>query len=159
MPPPSAQYRSINGGRVFQADVPANWTSLPSSSAIKVVPQNGYGQLKGRTVFSHGVEFGVAQAAHARSAGGDQHVAASGRAEQPRAARSPANSRRLTDLAAVGDRDAAREPVAARRAGARSALYTTFLADGTLFYYLTIVPERDAAAFQNAFRRVASRSD
>ena len=33
-------------------------------------------------------------------------------------------------------------------------LYTTFLADGTLFYYLTIAPEKDAAAFQETFRRV-----
>ena len=62
VPPPSAQYQTINGGGVFQADVPANWTALQSSSAIKVVPENGYGQLEGRTVFSHGVEFGVARA-------------------------------------------------------------------------------------------------
>ena len=33
-------------------------------------------------------------------------------------------------------------------------VYTTFLADGTLFYYLTIVPENDAQVFQDAFRRV-----
>jgi hypothetical protein len=33
-------------------------------------------------------------------------------------------------------------------------LQTTFLADGTLFYYLSIVPEKDAAAFQETFRRV-----
>ena len=36
----------------------------------------------------------------------------------------------------------------------RIGLYTTFLTDGSLFYYLTIVPERDAAAFQEAFRRI-----
>ena len=29
VPPPSSQFRNINGGRVFQADVPSNWTSLP----------------------------------------------------------------------------------------------------------------------------------
>jgi len=35
------------------------------------------------------------------------------------------------------------------------SLYTTFLADGgTLFYYLTIVPEKDAANFEDAFRRI-----
>src|SRR5262249_1559192 len=33
-------------------------------------------------------------------------------------------------------------------------LYTTFLTDGTLFYYLTVVPENDAAAFQDAFRHI-----
>jgi hypothetical protein len=32
--------------------------------------------------------------------------------------------------------------------------YTTFLADGSLFYYITIVPEKDADAFQEAFRSV-----
>ena len=33
--------------------------------------------------------------------------------------------------------------------------YTTFLADGTMFYYLTVVPEKDAAAFQDTFKRIA----
>ena len=36
----------------------------------------------------------------------------------------------------------------------RIGVYTTFLADGSLFYYLTIVPENDAQAFQEAFRRI-----
>jgi hypothetical protein len=36
----------------------------------------------------------------------------------------------------------------------RVVVYTTFLADGTLFYYLTIVPENDAGAFQETFQRV-----
>jgi hypothetical protein len=31
---------------------------------------------------------------------------------------------------------------------------TTFLSDGSLFYYLTIVPEKDAANFEDAFRRI-----
>src|SRR5262249_26045672 len=62
VPRPSAQYRDIKGGKVFQAAVPDNWTSLPSKSAIKVVPQNGYGQLNGQTMFTHGVEFGISKA-------------------------------------------------------------------------------------------------
>ena len=32
---------------------------------------------------------------------------------------------------------------------------TVFLAEGTLFYYLTVVPEKDSAAFQDAFRRIS----
>ncbi|HEX5070508.1 MAG TPA: M48 family metallopeptidase, partial [Vicinamibacterales bacterium] len=62
VPAPSARMREISAG-IFTADVPSNWTSLQSSSAIRVVPENGYGQLKGQTVFTHGVEFGVAKAA------------------------------------------------------------------------------------------------
>src|SRR5688572_13821413 len=49
VPRPSAQYRDVSGGKIFQASVPAEWTTLPSKSAIKVVPQNGYGQLNGQT--------------------------------------------------------------------------------------------------------------
>src|SRR5262249_31403078 len=33
-------------------------------------------------------------------------------------------------------------------------VYTTFLVDGSLFYYLTVVPEKDAAAFQETFRHI-----
>jgi hypothetical protein len=36
----------------------------------------------------------------------------------------------------------------------RIGVYTTFLADGSLFYYLTIVQASDEQAFQDAFRRV-----
>lgn len=33
-------------------------------------------------------------------------------------------------------------------------VYTTFLVDGTSFYYLTVVPESDAAQFNDAFQRI-----
>jgi hypothetical protein len=36
----------------------------------------------------------------------------------------------------------------------RIAVYTTFLAEGSLFYYLTIVQEKDADAFQETFQRI-----
>jgi hypothetical protein len=36
----------------------------------------------------------------------------------------------------------------------RVVIYTTFLVDGNLFYYLTVVPESDADAFQETFRHI-----
>ena len=33
---------------------------------------------------------------------------------------------------------------------------TTFLADGTLFYYLAIAPEREAPQFQDAFQHIGA---
>ena len=33
-------------------------------------------------------------------------------------------------------------------------VYTTFLVDGTLFYYLTVVPEADAQKLQQTFRQI-----
>jgi Zn-dependent protease with chaperone function len=152
VPRPSAQYRDISGGKVFQASVPTNWTPLASKSAIKVVPENGYGQLNGQTVFSHGVEFGVAKAGsrdlaeatriwlqavtqnnpELRSAGQQQAI----RISQRSAIATP-----LSNPSPLGGDE-------------RIVVCTTFLADGSLFYYLTLVPEKDAAAFQEAFRRI-----
>jgi hypothetical protein len=33
-------------------------------------------------------------------------------------------------------------------------VYTAFLSDGNLFYYLTLVPEKEAPAYEAAFRQV-----
>ena len=85
-PPPSSQYKSISGGKVFQASVPSNWTSLASNSSIKAVPENGYGQLNGQTAFTHGVEFGITKAVNTGSAGSNQCLAERGCAEQSRLA-------------------------------------------------------------------------
>ena len=63
MPAPSTSYRSVRGGQLFQTSVPSNWQAVTSNSAVKFVPQNAYGQLNGETVFTHGVELGVARAA------------------------------------------------------------------------------------------------
>ena len=152
IPAPSAQFRNISGGRVFQAGVPDNWTALSSNSAIKVVPENGYGELNGQSVFTHGVEFGVANAAsrdlaeatrvflqslaksnpELRLAGDQQQVQMSGRT---------ALSTPLLNPSPLGGRE-------------RVTIATTFLADGNLFYYLTVAPERDTSALQSTFRRI-----
>jgi len=153
LPPPSSQYRAISGGKVFQASVPSNWTTLSSTSAIKVVPENGYGPLNGQTVFTCGVEFGIvkaesrdlAQATNAwltAVAHNNPGLQAAGTPQQTRISGRSALATPLVNPSPLGGRE-------------RIAVYTTFLADGsTLFYYLTVVPETDADAFQGAFRRV-----
>ena len=152
VPAPSAEYQELTGGRIFQAAAPANWTVLRSEGAIKVVPQNGYGPLNGQTVFTHGVEFGVMKAAakdlreatnawlksvaqsnpELRANGQQQQIDMSGRAGL---------ATPLVNPSSLGGAE-------------HISLYTTFLADGNLFYYLTVVPEKDAEAFQQAFQRV-----
>jgi len=153
VPAPSTQYQLVSGGNFFQATVPSNWTSLKSDSAIKAVPQNGYGQFKGQTIFSHGVEFGVvkgtsrdlreatnawlkavAQGNPDLRPGGDQH--------STQISQRPAVYTPLTNPSPLGGEE-------------RIGVYTTFLADGSLFYYLTVVQANDEQAFREAFRRVA----
>ena len=152
VPRPSSQYRDINGGKVFQASVPDNWTPLPSKSSIKVVPQNGYGDLKGQTVFSHGVEFGILkpesrdlqEATKAwlnAVAQNNPELKLAGSQQQVRISQRTALATPLVNPSPVGGSE-------------HIVVYTTFLADGTLFYYLSVVPEKDAAAFQDAFKRI-----
>ena len=154
VPAPSADFKTINGGKVFEADVPSNWTSLASKSAIKVVPQNGYGQVNGQTMFTHGVEFGVTQASTRdlqqatntwlkAVAQNNPELRLAGEQQAIKISQRTAISTPLTNPSPLGGLE-------------HVGVYTTFLADGTLFYYLTIVPERDAAAFQETFRRVGA---
>jgi Zn-dependent protease with chaperone function len=152
VPAPSAQYKAIAGGKVFEASVPSNWTGLSANSSIKVVPENGYGQLNGQTVFSHGVEFGVAKAttrdlqaateAWLRAvAQNNPELRLAGSQQAIRISQRGALATPLVNPSPLGGTE-------------RIGLYTTFLVDGTLFYYLTIVPEKDAAAFQDVFTRI-----
>jgi Zn-dependent protease with chaperone function len=149
---PSSQFRRISGGKIFEASVPSDWTGLPSKSAIKVVPKNGYGQRNGQTVFSHGIEFGVAQ-----SGSRDLQDATKGWLN--------AIAQNNPELRLAGSQTAARisersaiitplsnpSPLGGRE---RVMIWTTFLTDGTLFYYMSVVPEQDAEAFQETFRRI-----
>ena len=152
VPRPSAEYRSVSGGKVFQAAVPTNWTSLSSSNSIRIVPENGYGQMNGQTVFSHGIEFGIAQAGtrDLREATNTwlRAVAQNNPGLKMAGEQQPL---RISQRSAIGTPLVNPSPLGGQE---RIGLYTTFLADGTLFYYLTIVPDKDAANFQEAFRKI-----
>jgi Zn-dependent protease with chaperone function len=153
VPPPSAESKVVTGGKLFDVSVPANWTELPSNSSIKVVPDNGYGQLNGQTVFTHGVEFGVAKAASRdlreatnawlkAVAQGNPQLKLNGSQQAVQISQRQGLATPLLNPSPLGGNE-------------HVGLYTTFLADGNLFYFFTISPEKDAQAFQPAFQRIA----
>jgi Zn-dependent protease with chaperone function len=152
VPRPSAQYTTVKGGAVFQASVPDDWTSLPSQSSMKVVPQNGYGQVNGQTVFTHGVEFGVVKATSRdlrEATNAWLKIIGQNNPELRLAATQQATQ--------ISQRSALLTPLlnpSPLGGQERIALQTTFLAEGALFYYLTIVQEKDANAFEETFRRI-----
>jgi Zn-dependent protease with chaperone function len=154
VPAPSNSYRTVRGGQLFQAAVPSNWQAVTSNSAVKFVPQNAYGQLNGETVFTHGVELGVARAAStnlSESTDALLNALAQGNpnlrhASQPRRAQ-------LSQRNAIENQLVNRTPDGGQE---RVGLITTFLSDGNLFYMLTIVPDDEAGRYEPAFDRVAS---
>lgn len=152
VPPPARQYRTVQGGQLFQVSIPNNWTALASNSTVKYVPQNGYGQANGQEVMTHGVELGVARASSRdlrqatdaliegfvrgnqdmRMVGAQRSVQLSGRA----AILTPLEGRSV--LGGVEHVD----------------VYTTLLADGNLFYHLSVAPDQDIDNYSAAFDRV-----
>jgi beta-barrel assembly-enhancing protease len=153
VPPPSAQYRRMQGGRLFDVDVPSNWQAVTSNNAVKYVPANGYGQVsEGQTVFTHGVELGVARANSRDLAEATETLLGAFARSNPELRRS-GETREI----AISERRALAVPLVNRSAlggDERIGLYTTFLADGNLFYYATIVPDREADVYRPAFDRI-----
>jgi len=152
VPAPSTEFRQISGGKIFQAAVPSNWTPLNSNSSIKVVPQNGYGELKGQMVFSYGVEFGVVKASSQdlqqatnewlkAIAQGNPELKLAGAQQQVKISQRPGLATPLVNPSPLGGNE-------------HIGLYTTFLSQGALFYYLTIAQDKDAQAFQETFKQI-----
>jgi hypothetical protein len=154
VPPPATRYRTQRGGQLFQVSVPANWTGVSGSNAVKFVPQNALGEYRGQNVFTHGVELGVARASSRNLADSTEtFVNAILRANEGMQVAGSQRQVRISGRAAIAT------PLVGRSAlgqTERVGVYTTFLADGNLFYYLTVVPDREADAYDTAFNRVGN---
>jgi Zn-dependent protease with chaperone function len=154
VPAPSAQYRTQRGGQLFQVNVPANWTAVSGSNAIKYVPQNGLGEYQGQNVFTHGVELGVARSS-SRDLNGATDTFVNAIMRSNPGMQVAGSQRQVT----ISQRQGIATMLSGRSAlnqGERVGVFTTFLADGNLFYYLTVVPERDADVFAPAFDRIGN---
>jgi Zn-dependent protease with chaperone function len=154
VPAPSTQYRTQRGGQLFQVSVPANWTAVAGNNAVKYVAQNGLGPYQGQSVFTHGVELGVTRAS-SRTLTDAHRAFVSALLNSNPGLRVVEDQRqvRISQRSAVGTVIAG---PSALRQQERVGVFTTFLADGNLFYYLTVVPERDADVFAAAFDRVGN---
>jgi hypothetical protein len=144
--------RTERGGSVFQVSVPSNWRTLSANSFIRYVPENGYGPMNGQNVLTHGVELGVMRASSADlSSATDAFIEGIVRGEP--SVRRSSESRAVTIAGRRGLATALinRSPLGGEE---RLDLVTAQLADGNLFYALTVVPDRDEAAYADTFERI-----
>jgi hypothetical protein len=103
-------------------------------------------------VFSHGVEFGLAKAGtrDLREATNSWLKSVARNNPQLRPA-GEQQATRISERAGLSTPLVNASPLGGQE---RIGVYTTLLADGNLFYFLTIVQENDAASFDDAFRHV-----
>jgi hypothetical protein len=152
VPAPASQFQRVQGGKLFEADIPTNWKGLASNNAIKFVPENGYGHVNGQAAFTHGVQFGVARAASRDLREATNSLLSAFAQSNPELKQAG----RPQDLR-IAERSALGVPLANRSALGKTELigiYTTFLADGNLFYYVTIAPEEEASRYDPVFERI-----
>lgn len=154
VPPPSSQFRTVQGGKLFDVSVPQNWRAVSSTNAVKFVPQNGYGVVEGgQAVFTHGVELGVARASSRDLEEATRTlIAGFARSNPDLRQRSEVREVRLSQRSGLG---VSLDNRSALGGSEQVGIYTTFLADGNLFYVATIVPDGEAERYRPVFDRIA----
>ena len=151
--PPSDRQRTYRPGDFLQVTVPANWAEINTGEGgVTYAPDGGYLESNGRSAFTHGVQFGVAQGA-------------SGNLQRDTEQLLQGFARNNPNLHARGSR---RESV-----GGRSGLTTVLsntsdvngrpelvavstaqLRNGNMLFLIAVAPEAEAGDYEVAFRRV-----
>jgi len=151
--PPSTRYVKYNEGGFFDVSVPDNWRELPSGTSVTFAPEGAYGRYNGASLFTHGVEFGVARnESHDLQTATDELIAALGEGN-PRMSRpsgyreATLNGRRALVTTAENVSDATRQRESLQ-------IVTTSTRRGDLFYAVGVAPQNEYAAYQPVFQRV-----
>lgn len=151
--PPSSQFRTVRGGDIFEAAVPANWREYTSTNVVKYAPEGGYGRLGQQTVFTHGVEFGIVRNGTRDLRAATNNLLNTFAQGNPRL-RTEGNQQqwRLSGRQAIttilsNESDATRSVESI-------TVTTALLNDATLFYCLTVAPENVADQYGTTFNRV-----
>ena len=153
MPRPDSRYTTYNEGNVFRVSVPSNWRELGSNNSVTFAPDGAYGTYQGASVFTHGVELGVARnESHDLQTATDELIQ-SLQQSNPRLSRPSGYDRGTiggrqgirTVLSNVSDATGQQEVI---------EIYTTQLGDGSLFYAFGVAPRDEYNGYANVFRNV-----
>lgn len=151
---PSTRYQNYSTlGGIVRVSVPNNWRQLGSNNSVWFAPDGGYGQYQNQEIFTHGVNFGVAQTRsrnlqqatqeflnglaqsnpNLQQGGGLQRTTVSGRTGL------------TTTLSNVNVATGQREVV---------TVVTTQLRSGELFNMIAVAPQNEWNSYQTAFRNI-----
>jgi hypothetical protein len=150
--PPSARFQTYDEGNLFRISVPANWREVQGNT-VTFAPDGGYGNYRGQSVFTHGVEVGVERnEGHNLQTATDELVDSLGQSNPRLRGRSSYQSISIdgrrglqTVLNNVSDATGRPEQI---------ALFTTQLNDGSLFYAIGVAPSDEFSTYQRVFSQV-----
>lgn len=155
VPRPDSRTATYNEGDLFRVSVPQNWRELPSNDSVTFAPDGASGTISGNSVFTHGVQIGVArnESHDLRTATGE--LLQSLRQSNPRLS-TPQNYDRLSIDGLDGLHASASNVSDATGGPEVVEVYTALLGNGSLFYVLGVTPREDAAAYAGAFKNVVA---
>jgi beta-barrel assembly-enhancing protease len=151
--PPAARERTFRPGDFLRVTVPANWNQINSGEGgVTYAPEGGYQEANGRSAFTHGVQFGVAQGASGNLQRDTdqllQNFARSNPNLRSRGSRREALGGRTgltTTLSNTSDVTGRPELV---------TVSTTQLRNGNMLFMIGVAPENEFDDYDTAFRRV-----
>jgi Zn-dependent protease with chaperone function len=157
--PPASRYETYTEGDVFRVSVPENWRELSSGSqSVWFAPEGAYAQNGQQSVFTHGIQFGVAQTdadtldEATRQlvnvlAQGNQSLRQSGRASRTSFGGRDGRAIQLQNQSEVTG-----EPEGV-------AVYTTMLDQDTVFYAVGVAPGSEWRTYAPVFDRITRSTE
>jgi Zn-dependent protease with chaperone function len=153
--PPSADFRTYEEGNAFRVSVPSNWRELAGSSAVTFAPDGAYGSANGQSVFTHGMEIGIARnETHDLQRATEELIDSLARGNQ--------NLRRTSgfDRIKVDGRPGLRTLLSntseATGQPETVEVFSAQMPDGTLLYAIGVAPTSTFSSYRNVFDRIVS---
>jgi hypothetical protein len=150
---PDSRFTAYNEGNVFRVSVPSNWRELASNNNVTFAPEGGYGTMNNSSVFTHGIEMGIA-----RNESHDLQTATSELIDSLREANPRLSRPSGYERASIGGNQgihAVLSNVSDVTGGPEVIeVYTTQMNDGSLFYAFGVAPRDDYNTYSNVFRNV-----
>jgi hypothetical protein len=151
---PSSRMVTYTPADFMRVTVPENWTQLNNNGGVTYAPEGAYTTTRnGETVFTHGVEFGIAQASTGDLQRDTQSLLRSfaqgnpDLRQQSNFARTNVGGRNgiTTELSNVSEVTGQQEYV---------TLSTTYLRNGSMLYMIGVAPRAEAGTYDRTFQRV-----
>jgi hypothetical protein len=147
---PSTRYRSYNELGFLTVSVPDNWRKLGDNNSVWFSPEGGYGQYQNQAVFTHGVNFGVAQTQGGNLQRATEELVNS-LAQGNRNLRQTSNFQRATVSGRAALSAGMTNVNEATGQTESIILITTQLRNGGVFYMVAVAPQSEARSFAAAF--------
>ena len=152
--PPSTSQRTFRPGDFLRVTVPSNWNQIDTGEGgVTYAPEGGYLESNdGRSAFTHGVQFGVAQGASGNLQRDTEQLLQNFARSNPNLRAQGSRRDSLGGRSALTTTLSNRSDVNGRPE--LVTVSTTQLRNGNMLFVIAVAPESEYDNYEGAFRRV-----